>query len=517
MPRFPSSLVPIALSLALAGSTLAQEAEADRPYPSLVTAATRADAKVRAALEKPGTLIFSDGFETDDSFKSSFEVGGLKEGRAKIAADAADVRTGKGSLQLTAKSNEGKESGAGPHYWLGGAQGVGKDKSADGHDRVHIRYYIKFAPDYDQGDLNHTGGGLSGVAGSNKWTGMGGAGIRPKGDDSFSSRVEPWRDWGRFTPPGYMFCYAYWMDMKIDKDGHYWGNMMKPQDDERFVPERGRWYCVEQMIKVNTIKETFHGNVAQADGELAAWIDGKLYLHYTGFRWRSTEAVRIKRASLQVYVHRSRQDNTVWYDDFVVSTGYIGPVGASATTPATVAPAPGLAVGERAPDATLTGLDGKPVQLASLYKDGPVVLTFYRGGWCPFCNKALSAWHDKLDALKAAGGTLIALTPEKPDLASATREKAGGGYAVYSDSTQSAAKAFKVQFAMDAATQTKYKGYGIDLSKNNASATWELPAPATFVIDKEGVIRWAFADWDYEKRADPDTVIAALKALAEKK
>ena len=314
-----------------------------------------------------------------------------------------------------------------------------------------------------------------------------------------------------------MFCYTYWMDMKIDKDGHYWGNMMTPQDQARIVPERGRWYCIEQMIKVNTIKDTPAGKVAQADGELAAWIDGELYLHYTGFRWRSAEAVRIKRASLQVYVHQARQDNTVWYDDFVVSTGYIGPSGDSSTSAASKAPAPGLSVGDRAPDATLTGLDGKPVQLASLYKDGPVVLTFYRGGWCPFCNRALSAWHDKLDALKAAGGTFIALTPEKPDLASATREKAGGGYAVYSDSTQAAAKAFKVQFAFDAQAQAKYKGYGVDLSKNNASATWELPAPATFVIDKEGVIRWAFADWDYEKRADPDTVIAAVKALAEKK
>lgn len=333
MPQFPSVSFPLALSLSWSGAPLSHEPEAERPYPVLATAATQADARALGVLERPGTIIFSDGFESDEAFKSAFEVGGLKEGRAKVVTDAALVHTGKGSLQLTATANDGKESGSGPQYWFAGARGVGKDKSADGYDRVYMRYYIRFASDYDQGNLNHTGGGMSGVAGSNKWSGMGGAGIRPKGDDNFSSRVEPWRDWGRLTPPGFMFCYAYWMDMKIDKDGHYWGNMMQPKDDTRIMPERGRWYCIEQMISVNTIKDGPDGKVAQSDGELAVWIDGKLYLHYTGFRWRSSDAVRIKRASLQVYVHQSRQDNTVWYDDLVISTGYIGPAAASPLPP----------------------------------------------------------------------------------------------------------------------------------------------------------------------------------------
>jgi hypothetical protein len=63
----------------------------------------------------------------------------------------------------------------------------------------------------------------------------------------------------------------------------------------------------------------------KANGELAAWIDGKLYIHYTGIRWRSDEAVRIKRAEIGVYIHQAEKDNTVWYDDVVISTGYIGP------------------------------------------------------------------------------------------------------------------------------------------------------------------------------------------------
>lgn len=174
---------------------------------------------------------------------------------------------------------------------------------------------------------------------------------------------------------------------------------------------------------------------------------------------------------------------------------------------------PGLSVGAKAPDVSVMGVDGKPVQLASLYKDGPIVLTFYRGGWCPFCTRALSAWHDKMDALKAAGGTFIALTPEKPELAAATREKAKGDYAVYSDGAFAAAKAFKVHFVVDDDTRAKYEKFGLKVADANVSGTWELPAPATFVIDKGGVIRWAFADWDYKKRADPDEVIRAVQAL----
>ncbi|MBL9141249.1 MAG: AhpC/TSA family protein [Phycisphaerae bacterium] len=182
-----------------------------------------------------------------------------------------------------------------------------------------------------------------------------------------------------------------------------------------------------------------------------------------------------------------------------------------------MAPAtPGLAVGDRAPTATLIGIDGKQVQLAELYKSGPIVLTFYRGGWCPYCNRALAAWHDKMEPLRAAGGTFVAITPETPENAAATREKAKGDYVVLCDSTQEASKAFKVHFVVDAATKAKYETFGLNVGEANASGTWELPAPATYIIDRDGVIRWVYADWDYKKRADPDDVIAAMKAIAKR-
>ena len=92
--------------------------------------------------------------------------------------------------------------------------------------------------------------------------------------------------------------------------------MLGPDENERIVVKRDRWYCLEHMIQANTPGET--------DGELAAWIDGKLYIHYTGFRWRTSDEVKLKRFDIGVYVHQATRDNTVWYDDVVLSTGYIG-------------------------------------------------------------------------------------------------------------------------------------------------------------------------------------------------
>lgn len=174
---------------------------------------------------------------------------------------------------------------------------------------------------------------------------------------------------------------------------------------------------------------------------------------------------------------------------------------------------PGLTVGQRAPDATVYTQDGKPVSLASLYKDGPVVVTFYRGGWCPFCQRALEGWQAKLDELHAAGGTLVALTPESPDHATDTITDHHLAFAVYSDSKMDAAKAYRVFFEVDPDTQAKYKTHGIDLATWNANQRWTLPAPGTFVVDRKGVIRYAFADWDYTKRADPDEVISVVRSL----
>lgn len=303
--------IPELITLGMLILGIAHEAKAGEgespPYPRLVTAETKADPQARAALERKGTVFFRDGFESSESLRKYFEIRGVKQGDAKLVTGAELAHSGKGAIQFTATARDGRESGVGANGWFG----------SKGYDRVYFRRYIKFAGDYDQGNLNHVGGGLAGVAGPNRYGGMGGAGIRPRGDDRFTSSFEPWRDWGRYRAPGYMFLYTYWMDMKQGRDGNYWGNMLGPEKADRIALERDRWYCLEHMIQVN--------DIGQANGELAAWIDGDLYLHFRGFRWRSDESVKLKRFNIGVYVHHATQDNTVWYDDVVLSTGYVGP------------------------------------------------------------------------------------------------------------------------------------------------------------------------------------------------
>jgi len=175
---------------------------------------------------------------------------------------------------------------------------------------------------------------------------------------------------------------------------------------------------------------------------------------------------------------------------------------------------PGLPVGSAVPTASLLDESGTPVSLASLHADQPVIVTFYRGGWCPFCTKALAQWHDRMPDVRAAGAIFVAITPERPDLAAATRAKIpGADYRVLSDHTMAAARAFNVAFRMDDATQAKYRTYGIDLSRHNAVGQWDLPAPATFVLDRQGRVRYAFASWDYRQRADPNEVLAVARQL----
>tara|TARA_R110002072_G_scaffold177524_2_gene333491 strand:- start:91749 stop:92723 length:975 start_codon:yes stop_codon:yes gene_type:complete len=310
--RTPHAAISLLAWLVIAEVVVAQNvvAQDERPYPKLVTVATQANQAELARLQKPGKVVFVDDFENEKSLANYFEIQGRKDGRVSIAHTAEEVHAGKGSLQLTATDNQGKARGAGPVLWLGNK----------GHECLHLRYWIRYATDYDQGNLHHTGGSLSGVAGTNKWRGMGSAGKRPRGDDHFSTRVEGWRDWGRRKPPGYLHCYTYWQDMSRNQDGNYWGNMLAPPEAERRVPKRGAWQCVELRVACNTIDD----RTVHADGELAVWLDGRLYQHWHGLRWRSDPTVLLKRVGLLCYVHEARQDNTVWFDDVVVSTGYIG-------------------------------------------------------------------------------------------------------------------------------------------------------------------------------------------------
>jgi peroxiredoxin len=176
---------------------------------------------------------------------------------------------------------------------------------------------------------------------------------------------------------------------------------------------------------------------------------------------------------------------------------------------------PGLSVGEQAPTGvSLMTVENKPVALETLWADGPVVVTFYRGGWCPYCTKELAKWEPKLSEVEALGAEFVAITMEKPDSAQKTSTKHAANMRILSDVEGDVSRAFRLAFALDTKTVSKYKGYGIDLAANNANGEWELPAPGTYVIDETGAIRYAWASWDYTKRAPVDEVMKAVRAVA---
>ena len=171
--------------------------------------------------------------------------------------------------------------------------------------------------------------------------------------------------------------------------------------------------------------------------------------------------------------------------------------------------------GSAAPSFSLPNAQGEPVASESLWEEGPVVVSFYRGGWCPYCNVELRALQQRLPEIEALGARLVAITPETPDNALTTQEKNEIGFEVLSDGGNAVASAFGLTFRLPDAVNELYKGFGIDLEASNGEASQTLPVPATFVIGKGGKVLKAFVDADYTTRAEPDEIIAALKEADE--
>jgi len=172
-----------------------------------------------------------------------------------------------------------------------------------------------------------------------------------------------------------------------------------------------------------------------------------------------------------------------------------------------------LKVGDKVPDFELPNASGKPVKLSALLENGPVVVTWYRGAWCPFCNIALRGFQKSLPEIKAEGASLLAISPQTPDNSLSTAEKAGLGFEVLSDKGNKAARSFGIAYKLPKVTTELMKGRRVDLRKFNGDDSKELPLCATYVIDRAGVIRYAFVDADFHKRAEPSEVVTALKKL----
>lgn len=156
---------------------------------------------------------------------------------------------------------------------------------------------------------------------------------------------------------------------------------------------------------------------------------------------------------------------------------------------------------------------GEKRSLNQLTKNGPVVVTFYRGGWCPYCNLELRAYQAVLNDIKAAGATLVAISPELPDESLSTKEKNELEFEVLTDTNSSYAKELGLIFNLPEELRSIYLNFGIDVQKHNGENQFDLPLAATFVIDTNGIIVSAFVDADYTKRKEPAEVVKELKSL----
>lgn len=164
------------------------------------------------------------------------------------------------------------------------------------------------------------------------------------------------------------------------------------------------------------------------------------------------------------------------------------------------------------PSVTVRDAAGNEVDLAARVARKPTLLLFYRGGWCPYCNRHLSAVQEVADELHAMGVRILALSPDRPGLLPGLVEKHGLGYELLSDSEMTAARAFGLAFRLDEAQYERLKGYGHDLEADSGQTHHELPVPAAFVVGTDGTILFSYVNPNYKTRVDAGVLLAAASA-----
>jgi len=249
-------------------------------------------------------VIFADDFEAGALGAGWDEVGNKKGKVLSFAVPQGAPELGKQCLRVEA--HLGEDTGGGLTKWFEPA------------DPVFIRFYTRFDPQCDYVHHFVTLRANKGLRGGDKWSGFGGAGLKPKGDERFSTAIEPWGNWARWSPPGRWNFYSYWHEMEISNDGKYWGNSFGVPTAP--VIPKERWICVEFMLKHNT--------PGRADGEQAFWIDGKLLGHWKGINWRKTDTLKANALTLETYITDTWTKNLVnvaYFDNVIIARRYIGP------------------------------------------------------------------------------------------------------------------------------------------------------------------------------------------------
>lgn len=179
-------------------------------------------------------------------------------------------------------------------------------------------------------------------------------------------------------------------------------------------------------------------------------------------------------------------------------------------------PNPGIQVGQKAPLFTLKNAFGKEVSLEKELAKGPVILVFYRGSWCPYCNMHLHVLQGSLDSFKKYGAQLITVSPQSPDKSAEQLKKDGYPFEVLSDYDNDVMKSYKLYFEVPQAVLDIYKQHDLDI-ETKVDAPTALPVPGSFVIDTKGVVRAMQAQTDYTIRMEPKDIIDALKEISKDK
>jgi len=172
-----------------------------------------------------------------------------------------------------------------------------------------------------------------------------------------------------------------------------------------------------------------------------------------------------------------------------------------------------LNVGAKMPSFSLKDANGKVVGSDDLLKQGNLVVVFYRGSWCPFCNLYLRNLQKNLPQIKEAGGNLVAISVENPDNSLSVAKKNELGFTVLSDPNLTVARKFGIVYQMPSETDELYKSKGLDVAKHNEMEKAELPLSVTYVINRKGEIVYAFLETDYKKRAAPEVIIETLSKI----
>jgi peroxiredoxin len=173
-----------------------------------------------------------------------------------------------------------------------------------------------------------------------------------------------------------------------------------------------------------------------------------------------------------------------------------------------------LAVGTTIPTVAVRDADGSERTLGPQTITQPTVLIFYRGGWCPYCNTHLGELRHAEGPLLELGYELLFLSADRPELLHSSLKEPGIRYTLLSDARMDAARAFGIAFRVDDATVAKYKAFGIDLEAASGEAHHQLPVPAVFIVDQQGIVQFAYANPDYKVRLSSEDLLSEARRVA---